>query len=64
MRPVLEAVTDSRVPPSCSALPGRQRRDPGPWGGDGARFCSGRRVCAAGISAVPLGDPSGTGGGG
>lgn len=42
MKLVLEAVTDSRVGPRCSALSQRQRRDPGPWGGGGTRFCGGR----------------------
>lgn len=42
VKPVLEAVIDSRVRPHCSALLRRQRRDPGPWGGGGARSC-GRR---------------------
>lgn len=42
VKPVLEAVIDSRVRPHCSALLRRQRRDPGPWGGGGVRSCSGR----------------------
>lgn len=44
---MLEAVTDSRVRPWCSALPWRQRKDSGPWGGSGARFCG-----AHGLSPV------------
>lgn len=39
---MLEAVNDSWVPHRCSALSQRQRRDPRPWGGGGARFCGGR----------------------
>lgn len=42
VKPVLEAVIDSRVGPHCSALHRRQRRDLGPWGGGGARSCGGR----------------------
>lgn len=42
VKPVLEAVIDSRVRPHCSALLRRQRRGPGPWGGGGVRSCSGR----------------------
>lgn len=44
---MLEAVTDSRVRPWCSALPWRQRKDSGSWGGSGARFCG-----AHGLSPV------------
>lgn len=63
--PELQAVTESRIGPRSSVLPpGDGERPRGPGGGSGTvlrRTQAASSVCAAGISATPAGDPTGTG---